>query len=66
LLPRSRTQPVPQHRTQVCCTTAAGRASQTQTRFPKSIGMAFVFVGFTRDSECDIIDAALRPRREIV
>jgi hypothetical protein len=38
-LPRSRTQPVPEHRTQVRCLTGGGpdRGSRIETRLPKSI-----------------------------
>jgi hypothetical protein len=41
--PRSRTRPVPQHRTQVSCMTGAGRVWRLEDLFPKSIRMAFVF-----------------------
>jgi hypothetical protein len=42
--PRSRTRPVPQHRTQVSCMTGAGRVWRLEFLFPKSIRMAFVLM----------------------
>jgi hypothetical protein len=61
--PRSRTQPVPQQRTQVCWTTGGARSLCTEKRFPKSIRISLAL----RDceGERDIIDAALSARREI-
>jgi hypothetical protein len=40
--PRTRTRPVPQHRTQVCWRGAAGRLLWIENRFPKSIRISFV------------------------
>jgi hypothetical protein len=61
--PRSRTRPVPQHRSQVCWTAGAGRSLCMENRLPKTIRLFLVLRTF--ESKRDIIDGALRPRQEI-